>query len=60
LVVNGGQTLEREFEIAAPASAPLAPGVNHFRMVSRVGNDRDSVDETFITPVLITPIKDSP
>ena len=50
VVVDGGQTLEREFEIAAPASAPLAPGVNHFRLVSRVGNERDSVEETFIMP----------
>lgn len=50
VVVDSGQTLEREFEIAAPPSAPLAPGVNHFRLVSRVGNERDSVEETFITP----------
>jgi cytochrome c oxidase accessory protein FixG len=50
VVVDGGQTLEREFEIAAPPSASLAPGVNHFRLVSRVGNERDSVEQTFITP----------
>jgi polyferredoxin len=50
VVVNGGQSLQREFEIAAPPSAGLAPGVNHFRLVSHVGNERDSVEETFITP----------
>jgi cytochrome c oxidase accessory protein FixG len=50
VVVDGGQTVEREFEIAAPPSAPLAPGVNHFRMVSRVGNERDSEEQTFIMP----------
>jgi len=50
VVVNAGQTLEQEFEIAAPPSAGLAPGVNHFRLVSRVGNEKDSAEETFITP----------
>lgn len=50
VVVDGGQTLEREFEIAAPPSAPLVPGVNHFRMVSRVGNEKDSAEQTFIMP----------
>jgi cytochrome c oxidase accessory protein FixG len=50
VAIDGGQSLEREFEIAAPPSASVAPGVNHFRLVSRVGNERDSVEETFITP----------
>ena len=50
VVVDGGQTLEREFEIAAPSSAPLIAGVNHFRLVSRVGSEKDAVEETFITP----------
>jgi len=50
LVVNGGQLLEREFEIAAPLSAGLSPGVNHFQLVSRVGSERDSIPETFIMP----------
>ncbi len=49
-LVNPGQTFERDFEIAAPASASLPPGVNHFRLVSRVGGEQDSFDETFITP----------
>jgi cytochrome c oxidase accessory protein FixG len=55
IVVNGGETMEREFEIAAPPSAPLAPGVNHFRLVSRVGNEKDSEEETFITPFADSP-----
>ena len=50
VVVNAGQSLQREFEIAAPPSAPLAAGVNHFRLVSRVGNEKDVAEETFITP----------
>jgi hypothetical protein len=50
VVVTPGQTVEREFEIAAPPSAPLVPGVNHFRLVSRVGNETDVEEETFITP----------
>jgi len=50
VVVDPSQTMEREFDIAAPPSASLAPGVNHFRLVSRVGNETDSEAETFITP----------
>jgi cytochrome c oxidase accessory protein FixG len=50
VVVNAGQTVEREVDIAAPPGAPLVPGVNHFRLVSRVGNEKDSEEETFITP----------
>ncbi len=50
VVVSGGQALEREFEIAAPRSAGVAPGVNHFRLTSRVGNESDAVEQTFITP----------
>ncbi|MGO8797359.1 MAG: 4Fe-4S dicluster domain-containing protein [Candidatus Sulfotelmatobacter sp.] len=55
IVVDRGHALEQEFEIAVPPQAPLTPGVNHFRLTSRVGNEKDSVEETFITPV-----KDSP
>jgi polyferredoxin len=50
VVVNPAQTQEFDFEIAAPLTAGLAPGVNHFRLTSRVGNEKDSFDETFITP----------
>jgi cytochrome c oxidase accessory protein FixG len=50
VVVDPGQMMQREFEIAAPPSVSLAPGVNHFHLVSRVGNETDSEEETFITP----------
>ena len=50
VLVDAGQTIEREVDIGAPPGTPLAPGVNHFRILSRVGNERDSVEETFITP----------
>ena len=50
VVVNPGQTIQGEFEIQAPPSSPLLPGVNHFRIISTVGNEKDVFDETFITP----------
>lgn len=50
VVVSAGQTRQQEFEIEAPPSAPLAPGVNHFRLVCKVGNEQDVFEETFITP----------
>lgn len=50
LVVDAGQTMEREFEIAAPPTSPLEPGVNHFRLVSRVGHEREATEQTFIMP----------
>jgi polyferredoxin len=50
VVVGPGQTVERDFEIAAaPGAGPIA-GVNHFSLSSRVGSERESFDETFITP----------
>jgi cytochrome c oxidase accessory protein FixG len=55
VVVAAGQTVQEEFEIQAPTSANLSPGVNHFRIVSKVGNDQDIFEQTFITPT-----KDSP
>ena len=55
VVVEPGQTLDRDFEIAAPPGTGLAPGVNHFRMASRVGNEKESFDETFITPFTDSP-----
>jgi len=48
--IDAGQTLDREFEIAAPPPIALSAGVNHFRLISRVNNERESFDETFITP----------
>jgi polyferredoxin len=50
VVVNAGDTIQQEFEIAAPISAHVAAGVNHFRLVSTVGNEKDVFEETFITP----------
>jgi hypothetical protein len=55
VIVNAGQTVEGEFEIAAPASASVVAGVNHFRLISKVGAEKDVFEETFITPS-----KDSP
>ncbi len=51
VVVDAGQSLQRTFEISAPRDSALTPGVNHFRLGSRVGNDQDWFDETFITPM---------
>jgi len=51
VVVDAGQSLQRTFEISAPRDSSLEPGVNHFRLGSRVGNDQDWFDETFITPM---------
>jgi polyferredoxin len=50
VVVGAGETVDRDFEIAAAPGARLTPGVNHFSLSSRVGSERDSVDETFIMP----------
>jgi cytochrome c oxidase accessory protein FixG len=50
VVVAAGQTIQGEFEIEAPSSASLPPGVNHFRLISTVDNERDVFEETFITP----------
>ncbi len=50
IVVNGGQTVEREVEIAASLAASRQPGVNHFRLVSHVGKESNAMEETFITP----------
>jgi len=50
IVVNAGETMQQEFEIAAPISAHVPGGVNHFRLVSTVGNEKDMFEETFITP----------
>ncbi len=50
VVINAGQTMEREFEIAVSPPASLQAGVNHFQLVSRVGNEREPTDQTFIMP----------
>jgi cytochrome c oxidase accessory protein FixG len=51
VVVSAGQTVQTEFEIQASAATQLVPGVNHFRLVSRVGNETEVFEETFITPI---------
>jgi cytochrome c oxidase accessory protein FixG len=50
VVVSGGQTVQTEFEIQTAPSGGVAPGVNHFRLISRVGDEGDVFEETFITP----------
>lgn len=50
VVVNAGQTVQQEFEIAAPGSAHIPAGVNRFRLIATVGNEKDVFEETFITP----------
>jgi cytochrome c oxidase accessory protein FixG len=50
VIVSGGQSVQTEFEIQAIPSAGLTPGVNHFRLISQVGNEKDVFEETFITP----------
>jgi len=50
LVISPDTTLQRDFEIAVPASAGVAHGVNHFRLTSKVGQEQESFPETFITP----------
>lgn len=51
VVVAAGQTVQTEFEIQAPPVSTLAQGVNHFRLTSKVGNETDVFDQTFITPM---------
>ncbi|HTT22574.1 MAG TPA: 4Fe-4S dicluster domain-containing protein [Candidatus Sulfotelmatobacter sp.] len=51
VVVATGQTIQQEFEIAAPDAATLAPGVNHFRLICTVGDRKNVFEETFITPM---------
>ena len=51
IVVNPGGTVQKEFEVVVPASAGTPAGVNHFQLVARVGQDKDSFPQTFITPM---------
>ena len=50
VILNPGDSLQREFEIAVPASAGIAPGVNHFRLRSKAGSEQEEFPETFIAP----------
>ncbi len=55
VIVMPGQTVQEEFDIQAPALAKLPAGVNHFRIISVVGNEKDVFEETFITPTVDRP-----
>jgi len=50
VVVAPEEAKQVVFDIAAPSGAPLAPGVNHFHIVSRTGNEKTDFEETFIMP----------
>jgi polyferredoxin len=50
VVVAPEETRQLVFDIAAPPGNPLAPGVNHFRIVSRAADEKTEFDETFIMP----------
>lgn len=51
LLVAPGQTVQSEFDVAAPASA-LEPGVNRMRILANVPAQKiRAFDETFITPM---------
>lgn len=50
VVVGPEESKQLTFDIGADPGAPLAPGVNQFRIVSRAGNEKNDFDETFIMP----------
>jgi len=50
VVVAPEESKQVNFDIVAPPGAPLIPGVNQFRLVTRAGNEKTEFDETFITP----------
>jgi cytochrome c oxidase accessory protein FixG len=52
LKLQPGETIEKKFEIVAPAGS-LPAGVNHFRLRSQStpDGDKDAFDMTFITPM---------
>ena len=51
LAIKPGETLQREFDVAAPDSL-VSPGVNRFHIVMHVSGQKDqSLDETFIAPM---------
>ncbi len=50
IVVNPGSTLQRQFEVVAPAGS-LPQGVNHFQFGTKVGEDKNQDPQTFITPM---------
>jgi polyferredoxin len=56
VALKPGESLQREFEIAAAASA-VSPGVNHLRIVTQVTPNQKSEEfaETFIAPMETSP-----
>jgi len=56
VTLKPGESLQREFEIAAAAAA-VGPGVNHLRILTQVTPKQKSeeFDETFIAPMESTP-----
>ncbi len=50
LVVNPGETLQREFDISVPPGSRLSAGVNHFRLTTHVADSVETQPETFIMP----------
>jgi polyferredoxin len=50
VIVSPGQTVQTEFEIQAPSPSSFGETVNHFRLISTVGNEKDVFEETFIVP----------
>ncbi len=51
IVVNPGGTVQKEFEVVVSAAGGTPAGVNHFQLVARVGGDKETFPQTFITPV---------
>lgn len=51
LQLEPGETIQSEFDVAAPAGA-LQPGVNHMRILASVAEQKTGVfEETFISPM---------
>lgn len=57
LVLQPGQSVQQEFEIAAPANA-VTPGINHLRILTQVlpVQKPGEFDETFIAPMESAPL----
>jgi polyferredoxin len=49
IVINPGSALQTEFEVLVPPNT-VPDGVNHFRIVTKVGNEQQTFPQTFITP----------
>ena len=49
-VLPSGESSQRYFDVVVPRDASLAPGVNHFRLIVKVGSEQQIFPETFIMP----------